>query len=159
MSLLVGGVERRRRASGPLGAATDALDGITPLPRLPELPKTESIEIAFRNWAQAAIEIWHHEFSMVRPGLPKFDLEQFDGCTFAPDVCRPCCLLHDLACYYGADRWVADRAFRDCIIAIGEHEDRFAGLWKIIGYGYWLGVRGFYRAKQLAQRREQRKSA
>lgn len=99
-------------------------------------------ELAFQKWAEDYVARW----KLARIGERPFNLATFDGCTFLPDVCLACCLMHDILYWYARcmeDRAEADRLFRDCIIAMGNREDRFKGFWFLLGWSAYLAVTGF----------------
>jgi hypothetical protein len=99
-----------------------------------------SYEEAFRAWAAAVAQDW----KMRHPGVKPFSLEQFDGCTIGLDVCRPCCLVHDIGTHYARtarERVEADSEFRRCVASIGEGEDKFGWAWGGIGAVYGTAVR------------------
>ena len=91
----------------------------------------------FKRWAADVVARWNR----CHPSHPPFKLEEFDGCTFGLDICRHCCLLHDLRYHFRHDRALADRLFRECIAEIGLDEDRFGWWWKGLGWVYWAAVR------------------
>jgi len=73
--------------------------------------------------------------------LPAWQDGWSDGCSFSPDVndrVRAVCVRHDTAYYYGGserDRLTADQTFRK--------ELRETGLWGVVAYVYYRGVRTF----------------
>jgi hypothetical protein len=102
--------------------------------------RAASYEDAFRAWASAVAQEW----KMQHPDRKPFKLEQFDGCTVGLDVCRPCCLVHDIATHYSRtakERVEADNEFRRCVVSIGDEEDRFGWAWGGIGAVYGAAVR------------------
>lgn len=95
---------------------------------------------AFRAWAQQQADEWAQD----KPHIRAFPVDQFDGCTLAPDYARHCCLEHDLAYWYAEtpeERAAADREFRGCILELGKWEDRFGWLWVIRAWVWWAAVR------------------
>lgn len=107
-----------------------------PIPAPGELDD-EGFADAWNAWAGEVVARWNAR----HPDLEPFDFARFDGCTWAADVCRHCCLAHDLRCHFGLPRAEADRLLRECIIAIGRQEDRHGWWWTATGWLYWLGVR------------------
>lgn len=100
----------------------------------------EAVERAFAAWAGKVVAEWN----AAHPDRPDFDLADFDGCTYAPDLVRPCCLVHDLGCAFARtrrERLAADRAFRRCIIARREWESPlWRWSWYVRGWTFWAGV-------------------
>ncbi|MDF2969684.1 MAG: hypothetical protein K0R61_134 [Microvirga sp.] len=95
---------------------------------------------AFKLWAEGEARRWQAR----HPDRIPFPVHAFDGCTVGLDVCRPCCLEHDIAVWYARtadERARADDAFRVCVVSIGDDEDRFGRAWNGIGAIYWLAVR------------------
>lgn len=109
---------------------------------MPPDPLAERVnyELAFSSWAASTAAEWALAF----PDAPPFDVARFDGCTFAPDDCRDCCLIHDLGCHYAIsrpDRRVADDFFRRCIMAKSAYEGPlWAWLWPVRARIFWLAV-------------------
>lgn len=102
---------------------------------------------AFRLWAQGEVNRWR----ALHPDRIPFPLADFDGCTVGLDICLPCCLVHDIGVYYARSvksRTEADDELFRCVVSIGDDEDRFGGVWNVIGWGYWAAVRS--RTKLLA---------
>jgi hypothetical protein len=98
-----------------------------------------SYQEAFDSWAQVQIDEW----SAKHPCCPPYDYATFDGCSWGLDLCRACCLLHDLAYHYATDRRTADRELRDAFWSLCAQEDRLGWCWWFIGWLYWLAVRVF----------------
>lgn len=106
-----------------------------------ERPDDEDFEEAWFAWASKVVARWNAAF----PTRTPFRLEEFDGCTFAADVCRHCCLFHDLRLYFRTSKRDADRLLFDCMIAIGRREDRNGWWWTVNAWIYWLAVRTWHR--------------
>lgn len=103
----------------------------------------EPYAAAFQRWAVGEALRMHALY----PERPPFPLQTFDGCTLAPEVCRPCCLMHDMQYWFnrapGARRR-ADDELRRCIIEIAQGEDRiWRWLWHVNGWTFWAAVRLF----------------
>jgi hypothetical protein len=100
----------------------------------------EAVEEAFDRWARGAVAAWNDR----HPDHAPFDLADFDGCTYAPDVVRPCCLIHDLGCRTAAtrrERLAADRAFRECILARRRWEGPlWAWSWVVRAWAFWAAA-------------------
>lgn len=107
-----------------------------------ETPLT-TYEEAFRAWAMQRIDEEHGK----KPHIRRYDLAYFDGCTWAPDVCRHCCFEHDLKYFYSEtvdDRRTADAEFRACVAAMGMDDERWwRPVWRLRSWRWWLAVRLF----------------
>lgn len=76
---------------------------------------TERLRVAMRDWMELEAELAHQRKPHIRP----FPVDDFDGCTLAPNTVLACCYLHDLAYFHAensAERRAADVAFCACII-------------------------------------------
>lgn len=98
-------------------------------------------DVVFETWARKKLD----KAAKANPGIEPLTYEDFDGCSAVPDVCLPCCLMHDIAYHYGHGRTVADAALRDCIIASGAKDREWWSRWFYVGLGWswWLAVRIF----------------
>lgn len=100
-------------------------------------------EAAFQAWAEEVAAAAHAEKPHIRP----FPVEAFDGCTMAPDVCRHCCLQHDVAYWFAetrGERKAADRAFRTCVAGMGQQDELLWRLpWRLRSWRWWVAVRLF----------------
>ena len=96
---------------------------------------------AWQAWAESEVE----KAAVLKPHIRRFPLEQFDGCTLAPEVCRYCCLLHDIGYWYAetvAERKKADLELRRCIADIASREDRiWRWLWRVNALAFYYAVR------------------
>jgi hypothetical protein len=100
---------------------------------------------------EAAFQAWAEEVAAAaraaKPHIRPFPVEAFDGCTMAPDVCRHCCLVHDISYWFAEthlERRAADRAFRACVAGMGLHDERLWRLtWRLRAWRWWLAVRLF----------------
>lgn len=105
------------------------------------MPDEGGYQEAFDQWARQYVEGSH----MMRPAIPPFPLEQFDGCTGVPDEARHCCLCHDVDYWHsvsGEDRRVADRALRDCILREADYDEPYwRWLWVARAWVIYAGVR------------------
>jgi len=85
------------------------------------------------------------EAAAKKPHMPPFPVNDFDGCSFVPDLVVACCFLHDVGCHYSEtkeERRQVDASFRDCIIAKANHEGPlWRWLWHVLAWVAWVGVR------------------
>lgn len=110
-------------------------------------------DAAYQKWFDAwALELIA-AYGARNPAVVPYDYKTFDGCTSAPDICRHCCLVHDLDYHYGENtREAADARLAECIKLFGEHEGRdWRWLWSLNAWVYFVAVRifggTFYHAK------------
>lgn len=52
----------------------------------------QTYDAMFEQWARAKLDHYAKQY----PDKPPLTWEDFDGCTFVPDICLPCCLIHDV---------------------------------------------------------------
>jgi hypothetical protein len=100
-----------------------------------------SFAAAFRMWAYQEAEEWRQRY----PDREPFDVDKFDGCTGPPDICRPCCFVHDLGCHYArtyTERRKADAEMRRCMadMADTEAEPWSKAYWHCQAWKWWAAV-------------------
>jgi hypothetical protein len=102
-----------------------------------------SYEAAFRAWAQDEANRRH----AAKPWIKPYKVDDWDGCTMAPEIVRPCCRVHDMDYHFmetEAERKKADDDLRECICSVAEVEDAWLKpLWPAVGSVYWAAVRLF----------------
>ena len=103
--------------------------------------KDQDYDEAFETWARALLAHAAARF----PEKPPLTYEDFDGCTFVPDYCRHCCLVHDIACYYETGRAAADAALRDCMLKTAGMDREWYSRWLGSGraWAWYAAVRGW----------------
>jgi hypothetical protein len=102
-----------------------------------------SYEVAFRAWAQSEAD----RRLAAKPHMKPYDVDEWDGCSSAPEIVRPCCRIHDMDYHFmetAFEKKQADDNLRACIVSVAEVEDAWLKpIWPAIGWAYWKAARLF----------------